>query len=90
MFIAYGLLTGQAAQLDGKPRAHYGRFHLRDSLARMPADTWQHQFLAIWKLLSQLEMPNYRVFAWQDWQRAVEAVLQPQSQKSLLDFTRLA
>lgn len=87
MFIAYGLLTGQAVQLDGKPRAHYRRFHLRDGLARMPADTWQQQFLAIWKLLSQLEMPNYRVFAWKDWQRAVEAVLQPQSQKSLLDFT---
>lgn len=87
MFIAYGLLTGQAIQLDAKPRAHYRRFHLRDSLARMSAEAWQHKFSHIWRLLSQADMPNYQVFPCQEWRQAVEAALCPSGQKVLLDFT---
>lgn len=86
-FIAYGLLTGQAIQLESKPCAHYRRFHLRDSLARMSAEAWQHQFSYIWRLLSQADMPNYQVFPSQEWRQAVKAALCPSGQKVLLDFT---
>ncbi|MBR9904306.1 MAG: zinc-dependent alcohol dehydrogenase family protein [Gammaproteobacteria bacterium] len=87
MFIAYGLLTGQAIPLDTKPRAHYIRFHLRDSLARISAEAWQHKFSHIWRLLSQADMPNYQVFPSQGWRQAVERALCPSGQKVLLDFT---
>lgn len=90
MFIAYGLLTGQAIQLDTKPNAHYRRFHLRDSLARMPAETWRHKFLAIWQLLGQTGMPSYQVFPSQEWRQAVERALCPSSRKVLLGFADLA
>ncbi|MDQ7728965.1 zinc-dependent alcohol dehydrogenase family protein [Halomonas sp. SpR8] len=89
-FIAYGLLTGQAIQLDSKPCAHYKRFHLRDSLARMSAETWQHKFLSIWKLLGQTDIPSYQVFPSQEWRQAVERALCPSSQKVILDFADLA
>lgn len=89
MFIAYGLLTGQAIQLDSKPGAHYRRFHLRDSLAGMSVETWQHKFLAIWKLLGQSAMPDYRVFPGQEWRHAVEMALCPSGHKVLLDFSTL-
>lgn len=87
VFIAYGLLTGQAIQLDSKPGAHYRRFHLRDSLASMSARTWQHKFSAIWRLLGQSAMPDYQVFSGQDWRQAVERALCPSGQKVLLNFT---
>ncbi|MBT2773324.1 zinc-dependent alcohol dehydrogenase family protein [Halomonas sp. ISL-60] len=89
-FIAYGLLTGQAIQLASKPGAHYKRFHLRDSLAGMPAETWQRKFLAIWGLLGQTELPNYQVFPSQEWRQAIEMALCPSSQKVILDFADLA
>lgn len=87
VFIAYGLLTGQAIQLDSKPGAHYRRFHLRDSLASMSARTWQHKFSVIWRLLGQSAMPDYQVFSGQDWRQAVERALCPSGQKVLLNFT---
>ncbi|MDQ7731913.1 zinc-dependent alcohol dehydrogenase family protein [Halomonas sp. SpR1] len=89
-FIAYGLLTGQAIQLASKLGAHYKRFHLRDSLARMSAQTWQHKFSAIWSLLGQTELPNYQVFPSQEWRQAIEMTLCPSSQKVILDFADLA
>lgn len=89
MFIAYGLLTGQAIQVDSEPCAHYRRFHLRDSLAGMSVATWQHKFLAIWKLLGQLAMPDYRVFPGQEWRQAIERALSPSGQKVLLNFSTL-
>ncbi|MCC5903503.1 MAG: zinc-dependent alcohol dehydrogenase family protein [Halomonas sp.] len=89
-FIAYGLLTGQAIQPGVKPCARYRRFHLRDSLARMPAETWQQSFLAIWRLLGPSAMPDYQVFPGQEWRQAVEVALCPSSQKALLDFADLA
>lgn len=89
-FIAYGLLTGQAVQLDFKPCAHYKRFHLRDSLARMSAATWQQKFFSIWRLLGQTDMPNYQVFPSQEWRQAAEMALCPSSEKVLLDFADLA
>lgn len=89
-FIAYGLLTGQTIQLDSKPCAHYKRFHLRDSLARMSSETWHHKLLSIWKLLGQTGMPNYQVFPSQEWRQAIEMALCPSSQKVLLDFADLA
>lgn len=88
-FIAYGLLTGQAIQLDSKPCAHYKRFHLRDSLARMSAEVWQQKFLTVWELLTQFEMPDYQVFPGQEWRQAVESALRPTSQKVLLDLSTL-
>ncbi len=89
MFIAYGLLTGQAIQLDAKPGAHYRKFHLRDSLAGMLAETWQHKFLAIWKLLGQSAMPDYQVLPSQKWRQAVERAHCPSGQKVLLNFSTL-
>ncbi|MBS3667481.1 MULTISPECIES: zinc-dependent alcohol dehydrogenase family protein [Halomonadaceae] len=86
-FIAYGLLTGQAIQLDSKPCARYRRFHLRDSLASMSGETWQHKFSAIWRLLDQSAMPDYQVFSRQEWRQAVEMALSPSGPKVLLDFT---
>lgn len=88
-FIAYGLLTGQAVQLASKPYAHYKRFHLRDSLARMSVETWQQKFLSIWSLLSHTVMPSYQVFSSRNWRQAVEMALGPSSQKVLLDFAGL-
>jgi NADPH:quinone reductase-like Zn-dependent oxidoreductase len=89
MFIGYGLLTGEAIQLDTKPRAHYRRFHLRDNLVRMSAEAWQHKFSHIWRLLSQADMSNYQVFPSQEWRQAIERALCPSSQKVLLDFADL-
>ena len=86
-FIAYGLLTGQAIQLNTKPSAHYRRFHLRDSLAKASADAWQQKFSNIWKLLGQTDMPRYQVLPGQDWRKAIEVALHPKGQKMLLDFT---
>ncbi|WP_404343922.1 zinc-dependent alcohol dehydrogenase family protein [Vreelandella venusta] len=88
-FIAYGLLTGQAIQLDSKPCAHYKRFHLRDSLARMSAEAWQQKFLTVWELLAPFEMPDYQLFPGQEWRQAVESALRPTSQKALLDLSTL-
>lgn len=88
-FIAYGLLTGQAVQLDSQPYAHYRKFHLRDSLAGMSAATWQRKFLAIWGLLNQIKLPSYQVFPCQEWRHAIEMALCPNSQKGLLDFADL-
>lgn len=88
-FIAYGLLTGQAIQLASKPYAHYKRFHLRDSLARMSARTLQQKFLSIWGLLGQIDMPSYQVFPCQEWRQAVEMALSPSGHKVLLNFSTL-
>ncbi|MEL7611631.1 zinc-dependent alcohol dehydrogenase family protein [Vreelandella titanicae] len=88
-FIAYGLLTGQAIQVDSKPRALYRKFHLRDPLSRMSAEAWQQKFLAIWGLLDQSAMPGYQVFPGQDWRQAVERALCPSGQKVLLDLSTL-
>lgn len=88
-FIAYGLLTGQAIQLGSKPCTHYRKFHLRDSLATMAAETWQHKFLAVWRLLGQSAMPDYQVFPSQKWRQAVEMALCPSGQKVLLNFSTL-
>ncbi len=88
-FIAYGLLTGQAIQVNSKPRALYRKFHLRDSLSRMSVDAWQNKFLAIWGLLDQIEMPGYQVFPAQDWRQAVEMALCASGQKVLLNFSTL-
>nr|WP_290826796.1 hypothetical protein [Halomonas sp.] len=88
-FIAYGLLTGQAIQLAPKPCAHYRRFHLRDSLAGMSAETWQQKFVSIWKRLGQTGMPSYQVFPGKEWRQAVEAALHPRGQKVLLNFSTL-
>ncbi|MGQ7261968.1 zinc-dependent alcohol dehydrogenase family protein [Vreelandella sp. V005] len=88
-FIAYGLLTGQAIKLDSKPYAHYKRFHLRDSLARMSAEAWKQKFLTVWELLAQFEMPDYQVFPGQEWRQAVESALRPISQKVLLNLSTL-
>lgn len=88
-FIAYGLLTGQAIRLGFKPLAHYRRFHLRDSLARVSAEAWQHKFLAIWRLLSQTDMPGYQRFPAQGWRQAIEMAFCPSGQKVLLDFADL-
>jgi len=88
-FIAYGLLTGQAIQLDSKPRAHFRRFHLRDSLARVSAEAWQHKFSAIWKLLGQSAMPDYQVLPGQKWRQAIEMAFRPSAQKVLLNFSTL-
>ncbi|MGO2240400.1 MAG: zinc-dependent alcohol dehydrogenase family protein [Halomonas sp.] len=89
-FIAYGLLTGQAVQWGVRPCARYRRFHLRDSLARMSAETWQQKFLSIWGLLGQTDMPSYQVVPSQAWRQAVEMALCPSNQKVLLDFADLA
>lgn len=88
-FIAYGLLTGQAIQVNSKPRALYRKFHLRDSLSRMSVEAWQNKFLAIWGLLDQIEMPGYQVFPAQDWRQAVEMALCASGQKVLLNFSTL-
>lgn len=89
-FIAYGLLTGQAIRLDTKPRAHYRKFHLRESLVKMTSETWQEKFSDIWGLLSKTDMPDFQVFPSQNWREAVSEALRPSSQKVLLDFTDLA
>ena len=89
-FIAYGLLTGQAIQMNAKPSACYRRFHLRDHLARLSTEAWQRKFSVIWRLLSQADMPSYQGFPSQQWRHAIEMALCQSSQKVLLDFTDLA
>lgn len=89
-FIAYGLLSGQAIRLDATPLAHYRKFHLRERLATLTTEVWQEKFSAIWALLSETEMADFKMYACNDWREAVSEALRPGSPKVLLDFSNRA
>lgn len=85
-FIGYGLLSGQGIRPSSSIRAGYYRFHLRDSLAGMTAESWQRQFLRLWPKLNEDHLPPVQVFPFHDWRRALEQAAKPGGAKPMLHF----
>lgn len=86
-FVGYGLLTGEAIRLTHQPGVEYRRFHLRDSLADMPAGVWQERFSALWPLLNLFELSEFQIFELESWKTAIIEAGRPGGKKPLLRFS---
>jgi len=83
-FVGYGLLTGRIVRPQRTPKAHYERFHLRDALYGVSADTWKKSFAEIWPLLAEFSFPKPRFFALERWRQAIDCFEKPGEPKPIL------
>lgn len=85
--ISYGLLSGSpltpAAGIGGR----HLRFHLRDELARMNAETWRAQFQSLWPLIRSYPLFNHqRIYQVADWVEALQSSSKFDQPKPVLQF----
>lgn len=87
VFVGYGLLSGQNVRGSAGLRASYQRFHLRDTLAGMPAADWQERFARLWPKLAALDLPPVRLFPLAGWREALEQAGRAGADKPMLCFS---
>lgn len=89
MFVAYGLMTGEAVTNERRSGARYHRFHLRDHLPAATGSAMRNAFSEIWSILEETPPLAPAVFAARDWRQALAETEKPGGRKPVLDFSGL-